>query len=81
MRSLAAARTASHSRSTFAGPPQEDANTQGQSAQRGRAASTARAGDASQIVRGPVLLSGNTARSPWTYSHLRRSASDLRAPV
>ena len=35
-----------------------------------RASRTARAGDASQIVRGPVLLSGNTARSPCTCSPL-----------
>ena len=62
--SPAAARIAFHALSTVAGPPQGDANTQGQLVRRCRAASTARAGDASQIVRGPVFESGNTARSP-----------------
>ena len=66
---------------TSAGPPPGDANTQGQLVRRDRAARMARAGDASQIVRGPVLLSGSTARSPCTCSHLSRNASDLRAPV
>ena len=78
--SPAAARIAFHSLSTFAGPPQGDANTHGQLLRRCPAASTARAGDASQIVRGPVLASGSIARSPWTCSHLSRSASDVRAP-
>ena len=62
--SPAALRIAFHSLSTVAGPPQGDANTQGQFVRRCRAVRTARAGDASQIVRGPVLLSGSTARSP-----------------
>ena len=42
---------------------------------RGSAARTARAGDASQMVRGPLLPSGNTARSPCTCSHRSCSAS------
>ena len=37
--------------------------------------------DFSQILRGSVLLSGNTARLPRTYSHLSRSTSNLRALV
>ena len=58
------ARTMFHALSTETGPPQGDANTQGQLVFRCCAAMTARTGDASQVVRGPVLLSGNTAQSP-----------------
>ena len=60
----AAVRIAFHPLSTVVGPPQGDSTTQGQLVRRCRAASTARAEEASQIVRGPVLLSGSTARSP-----------------
>ena len=58
-----------------------DANTQWHPLRRGSVSKIARTGDANQIVRGPVLESGSTARSPWTCSHRRPSASDLRAPV
>ena len=60
----AASRIAFHSLSTVAGPLQGDANTQGQLVRRDRDARITRVGDANQIVRGPLLLSGSTARSP-----------------
>lgn len=63
------------------GVQSSDANSQGQPWRRGSAQRIARAGDASQIVRGPNLESGSTARSPWTCSQRRPVAYDLRAPV
>lgn len=63
-------RTGCHTLSTGTGAPQGEANTHGQ-----------RARDASQMVRGPVFVSGSTARSPCTCSHWSPSASDLRADV
>ena len=66
--SPATAQIAFHSLSTVAGSPQDDANIHGQLVRRFRAASTAWAKDASQIVRGPDFKSGSTARSPSAVS-------------
>ena len=49
--------------------PLSNANTQGQPSRCTSVSKISRAGDASQIVLGPVLEAGSTTQSSWTCSH------------